>query len=62
MEADGCTIVFLNEEDNTAYKNANYQVEWNNSYPNALSQGIGDEFELIFDKAAEIAGGEFSKE
>ena len=61
IEAGGATVGYLSDEDNAFLKNVSTQSQWDSTHTIAESQGKGDDFALIFDKAAEMVGCTYEK-
>lgn len=61
MEEGGATVAYLSDEDNAFLKNVSTQSQWDSCHGIADSQGLTDEFALIFDKAAQLVDCTYTK-
>ena len=61
MEEGGATVAFLSDEDNAFLKDVSTQSQWDSIHGIADSQGLGEQFAMIFDKAAEMVGCTYTK-
>ena len=61
MEAAGCTVNMMTEEDDALKNTVQLQSAWDSGHEVAEQQGLLDEFTLIFDKGIEGSGLKYEK-